>query len=193
MEAVKNGWDRSIDHDDIRVKLISAFDQLTHDEKRKDKDRTKRKLCYIVIALIQLGSGCRVSEAIQAFEYFLEHDKKECKVKIAKSEKVHKDGNMIAKPRYRLVQNIDSVNYRPLSRCLQTTFEGIEYPRQAMDNYLNREFQCNTHSLRYSRINYLLYKKKREPTLVAKHVGHVNTNMLTRYTQTIESDKLFED
>ena len=45
-------------------------------------------------------------------------------------------------------------------------------------DYLLRYFECNTHSLRYACINYLIYEKNLPLNTVAKLVGHVGLNQL---------------
>jgi hypothetical protein len=38
----------------------------------------------------------------------------------------------------------------------------------------------------------MLYVEKKEPSLIAKHVGHSSTAQIVRYTQRKESDKIFD-
>ena len=59
-------------------------------------------------------------------------------------------------------------------------------------DHLLKYYSCNTHSLRYAYINFMIYNQKNEPSLVAKHVGHSNLNQLIRNTQNKQADKLFD-
>ncbi len=64
--------------------------------------------------------------------------------------------------------------------------------KQRVLDFLLTNFKCNTHSLRYAFINYMLYEKKVEMTLVAKFVGHVDVSMLVRYSQNKNADNIFD-
>jgi len=77
-----------------------------------------------------------------------------------------------------------------LIREFLNTYTG-DLKRRTCD-YLLRGFDCNTHSLRYACINYLLYDQKKEMAIVAKFVGHTGIAQLVRYTQLKESDKIFD-
>jgi integrase len=121
-------------------------------------------------------------------------------VKISKSEstKVKKDGAKIkTKARYRkmifpqwiseedfifLRDHHDTKKLRKSQSMMKRTLD-----------YLRKYHNCNTHSLRYAMINYLLNEKKIGMYIVAKFVGHVNTNMLVRYTQNKNVDKLLNE
>ncbi len=78
------------------------------------------------------------------------------------------------------------------TELLKTYFENINNLEHCVLNYMLRNFQCNTHSLRYAYINYMLYDKKQQMAIVAKFVGHSNLNQLMRYTQNKEVDKMFD-
>ena len=59
-------------------------------------------------------------------------------------------------------------------------------------DYMLIYFNCNTHSLRYSFINYMLTDKQMPMATVAKVVGHVNVNQLVTYTQQKNVDAALE-
>ena len=59
-------------------------------------------------------------------------------------------------------------------------------------DYLLINFSCNTHSLRYAFINYMIYVKKRPINDVAKFVGHANVSQMVTYTQTKNSNQMFD-
>jgi hypothetical protein len=208
--TTQEGFDRGVKFSDIKKSLIDAYNQTLNEFNDIDpndryfasKRRKKtHRLLYILIAIIQLFNGSRISEACKAFRKMLEERDfdSRVKVKISKSEsiKYKKDGEQYTtKPRYRFI-------IFPIAWVSKDTFPdkhlycSVMYVREdaikkRVLDYLLKHHECNTHSLRYAYINHMLYVKKTEPTLVAKHVGHSNTAQLVRYTQRIESDKLFD-
>ena len=64
--------------------------------------------------------------------------------------------------------------------------------KKSICKYMNRKFNCNTHSLRYAFINYFLYIEKRPIPDVAKFVGHANINQLVTYTQRKNCEQIFD-
>jgi len=62
----------------------------------------------------------------------------------------------------------------------------------AICKYMIHNFKCNTHSLRYASINYMLFKQKKSMCVVAKFVGHKNINQLVTYTQQKKCDQIFD-
>lgn len=205
------GFDRGIDFKQIKDKLIYAYNVTIGEIRELDEsDRyyssKKRKLIhrliYILISLTQLCNGSRISEAVAAFIKFQETKKYESKatVKIAKSEsiKYKKDTKeqYTTKPRYRHIifpgkwigipiELHDDIDYY-LGNIDKSTLK-----KRVLD-YLLKHQGCNTHSLRYACINHLLYEQKKEPSIVAKFVGHSSMAQLVRYTQNKEVDKLFD-
>jgi integrase len=211
-EEIKNGWDKGLDFKIIKKKLINELERIYNQieqisEENANKYDTKKKnlikkLIYLTISLIQLRNGCRITEAVNAFKIFNEsgdHNKKVI-VKIGKSDatKVKKDGKRVKlKARYRKIEfpnewiDIDVFGYISKSSALNDVLKCSNIKRRIFD-YLTKNFNCNTHSLRYAFISYLLYEKKVEPIIVAKFVGHANTNQLHRYSQMKEVDKIFK-
>jgi integrase len=208
--SVEQGFDRGVDFKKMKKNLKRAYKEANKEYDNLDKgDRyyksKKRKIInriiYILVSMIQLMNGSRISEACDALKQFLENDDYISKIvtKIAKSEstKKNKKGETyITKARH---------------RNLKFPIEWIEIPDDLKDDlnehfgiitedklkkrvldYLLKHHNCNTHSLRYACINYLLYEKNLEPSIVAKFVGHSNMNQLVRYTQKKEVDKIFD-
>jgi integrase len=206
----QEGFDRGVNFKDIKEILIKAYEDTLDEFNNFDPDdryytsKKKKKthrLVYLLITLIQLYNGSRISEACKAFRQMIK-DKNfddKVKVKISKSEsiKYDKDGEeFITKARFRYM--IFPPNWILKEKIPQNhlycDMKFIEDNRmkKRILSYLLHHHNINTHSLRYALINHMLYEKKVEPTLVAKHVGHSNTAQLLRYTQRIEADKLFE-
>ena len=60
-------------------------------------------------------------------------------------------------------------------------------------DFLLLNFNCNTHSLRYAFINHMIYDLGKDSNIIAKFVGHVNSNQITRYTQQKNVEKMFNE
>jgi integrase len=213
MEKIANGFDRSVDFKEKKIELISTYEitcgrlnRLPLDDRYYESKKRKiiNRLLYLIIAMTQLINGSRISEACSAVRKFLEEGNLNSRmtVKIAKSESVKykKDTKeqYITKVRYRhmiyplkwvLTSLIDN-GITELKNYL-SQIEEDALKKRVLD-YLLKHHHCNTHSLRYAFINYMLYTEKKEPAIVAKHVGHSNLDQIVRYTQKKESDKLFD-
>lgn len=207
-EKVARGFDRGVDFKTMKTKLIKAYEdimaaynKINDDTSSGTKQKLTRKHIYTVIAMIQLRNGSRISEAVEAFERFIEPGQSRSEkilVKIAKSKSLkHKtDGSeFTTKTRFRKmiypVNWIDTAILRANAiRHYLKHYDG-DLKKRVLD-YLSMNYNCNTHSLRYAFINYMLYEQKKEMTVVAKFIGHTGVAQLVRYTQTKESDKIFD-
>ena len=202
------GFDRGVDFSEIKAKLITAYTDtikllnlLTDVDYNGAERKLVNRLIYILIAMIQLMNGSRISEACNAFYSFIENgdlDKK-IVVKLAKSEttKYKENGEQFkTKIRYRKIMFPKKWIDTPLKKLdrMQYYIDKIhpESLKKRVLDYLLKYHNCNTHSLRYAYINYMIYDQKNEPSLIAKHVGHSNLNQLIRYTQNKQADKLFD-
>lgn len=206
----QEGFDKGLTFKEIKDVLLRAYEDTLTEFNGLDpadryytskKEKKTHRLVYLLISLMQLYNGSRISEACDAFRQMIK-DKiftEKVRVKISKSEsiKYDKDGEeFITKARFRYM--IFPLNWIPIEKIpenhLYCDIKFIEDNRmkKRILSYLLHHHQTNTHSLRYALINHMLYEKKVEPTLVAKHVGHSNTAQLVRYTQRIEADKLFD-
>lgn len=222
---IAKGFDRDVDYNKIKRKFVKDFNTYYNKLQSEDIDQWKstrklliRKLVYLVIAMIQLRNGSRITEACEAIKLFLKKgiDDKVV-VKIAKSESIKyvhsgskrggsknfsgskKGGNrkkIITKPRYRKMMfpkwfNNEIIELFQSDDEAKETIQNARLKRRVLD-FLLRGYDCNTHSLRYAFINYMLYERKEDMNIVAKFVGHVNINMLVRYTQLKNTDKIFD-
>lgn len=205
---LETGFDRGINFPEMKGKLIREYETLVDTINLMDKnDRyyiTKRRklmhrLIYCLIAMIQLRNGSRIIEACTALPLFLNKgiDEKVV-VKIAKSKsiKYKKDTKekYETKARYRKMIFPDWITLE-FERDFIFYLGYIDKKRltRRVLDFLLKYFKCNTHSLRYSFINYMLYEKKKEITLIAKFIGHSNVNQLVRYTQNLQADKIFDE
>lgn len=208
--SIDQGFDRGVDFKEMKEKLIKIYgDTILELENLYDQDRyynsKRRKLIhriiYLIVCMIQLFNGSRISEACEATsQFFITGDPdKKIITKIAKSEsiKYKKTGEQYTtKARYRYL--IFPKKWIEFPTNLKDTVEtyiahiNTTVLKKRVLDYLLKHHKCNTHSLRYAYINYMLYTEKKEPSLVAKHVGHSSMAQLVRYTQKKESDKLFD-
>jgi hypothetical protein len=206
---VAKGFDRDIDYETMKEKLIKAYNK--HEEELHNLDMdTKgyvfkrgiivRKLMYVVIAMIQLRNGSRIIEAVKAFRKFLHEDNpldKRVTVKLAKSAttKYNDDGETyVTEARAREMMfphKWFELILRNDMRFFAESLKNAQLKKGTLD-YLLANHNTNTHSLRYAFINYMLYVKKWEMGLIAKFIGHSSVNQLVRYTQNKNANKVFE-
>jgi integrase len=201
---ISTGFDRGLDYEKIKKKLVKRTNKLWWMYK---DDPTKRvllnKLIYTIIACIQLRNGSRISEAVKAFEKFVDnnHTITRVFVKISKSDgiKQTKTGEKKrSRPRYREMMwpkhwfdtDLDfcDIAANPYTKEL---IESGKLKKRVLD-YLLNNFDCNTHSLRYAFINFCLYTLKRPMSDVAKFVGHADCRQMVTYSQKKNSDQIFE-
>ena len=206
---VAKGFDRDVDYEPMKEKLINEYNKLgaelvtlsTDDKNYVSKKRIiVHKMMYLTIACIQLRSGCRIIEAVQAFKQFIKNKdtEKRVTVKIAKSEstKYKKDTGekFRTKARYREISfpnNWIKLELYDDMKFFSDVIENKSFKKRVLD-YMLKYFNCNTHSLRYAFINYMIYVQKRPLNDVAKFVGHVDTTQLTRYTQIKNTNQIFD-
>ncbi|ACF16994.1 integrase [Sputnik virophage] len=205
---VAKGFDRGIDYLDIAAKLKKGLKKnykvLQDTESTANAKRfAGSRVIYIIIALLQLKNCSRISEAIVATKKFSvsKNLNERVVVKIAKSEKDLIDrktkDKIHTKPRYRdMVFPVDLVDTKIFKYIVKTKywtkFCEFDSPRKRVLDFLLGHYECNTHSLRYAGINYLLNVEKRDMNVVAKFVGHANVNQLVLYTQTKALDEIFD-
>ena len=208
---IDRGFDRGVDFKQKKDEFIKRYkstieyiDDLDMNERYYISKRRKliHRLIYLITAMIQLINGSRISEACEGFKKFLEIAKYDSKVivKIAKSEsiKIKKDTHEKFKTKARFRHLIFPSKWITIPENLKNNIDfyigNIECDalKKRVLDYLLKHHHCNTHSLRYAFINYMLYVENKPASLVAKHVGHSNMNQLVTYTQKKESDKLFD-
>jgi len=197
---VAGSFDRGVDYNDIKEKLINRLDELYKIHLDKPTDVCIKRIVYTVIAMIQLRCGSRISEAVKAFILFIKNgNDKRVSVKVSKTGaiKVKKDGTRfrtkvkaremmwptwINKKIYGIIKKNDIV---------KKMIEAGTLKKRTLD-YLLINFNCNTHSLRYAFINYMLYVEKRPMADIAKYIGHANVAQMVTYTQTKNSNQIFD-
>jgi hypothetical protein len=211
-ELIAKGFDRGMDFTTVKSKIIDFFNKNYEKMDMIDKDDEVtqsqiriliNKINYCIISLIQLRNGSRISEACVAFRLFMNNCEFEKKVivKIAKSDsiKYKKDTKekYKTKARYRKMMfpltwiNEQRINVIKDNQFTKKLLKCETLKKRTLD-FLLKYFDCNTHSLRYAFINYMLYEEKRPMNDVAKFVGHVDMSMLVRYTQIKNTEKIFD-
>lgn len=201
---IARGFDRGVDYEPMKQKLVECYNKLVDDieDFKKHENISKiiySRVIYILVAMIQLRNGSRISEACNAMKMFCHKKNFDDKVvvKIAKSESIkYKNGEMfVTKPRNRKIvfplQWLEKFDQDMIINTFNTFIPFKRLKKRVLD-YLLIHHKCNTHSLRYACINYLIYDMKRPLNDVAKFVGHVDLSMLTKYTQQKNCEKIFE-
>nr|AVL93357.1 putative integrase [Zamilon virus] len=204
---IKKGFDRNINFMKIKKKLLRALKvncAIVNDKEESDYNKriSTTRIIYIIIALLQLRNCSRISEAVAAIKKFSvkKNLNERVLVKIAKSEKriVDRKTKEVyeTKPRYReMIFPLAWVDKKLFKKIIKddqwAKFNNNKEPRKRVLDYLLNNFDCNTHSLRYAGINFMLNEKKVPMNIIAKFVGHVNTEQLVTYTQHQALDDVF--
>ena len=174
-EEVKNGFDKGIDFEETRKIFRLKIKELLKDLKGDYNVHKVKALSNIVIALISLVNGSRISESIEAVFKFVDN-KNLTKVLVPIAKR--KDGEM------RIILLPKEIN-REILEYIQKFISGAEAHKlqSKVRTYLTDNYGFNTHSLRYAAINYLITEQKQPLNVVSKLVGHKSMNMLINYTQ----------
>lgn len=162
----KEGWDRGMDFNETYRKM---FDELI-------KTNYKKKKLYLLILLIQLRNGSRISEAIRAIKEFKATDSNNVKILVSKKrdKKVYRD----------MVLPLELNKYiNELGSLIDEETKNEDKLKRKITAYCLRVFGFNTHSLRYSFITYLSRDKKIEPQLISKITKHSDLRFIVKYTQ----------
>jgi integrase len=171
-EKQPGSWDYNVDYE-------KAYRELAKLLRVENKGFTK---CYTAIALIALRNGSRIGEAIEAFKEFLNTSK----VKVYVSVEKHK------KEDYRLMIIPKELVEEDLSMCTPLIGKDKDIIRANVNRYLHRRLGINAHSLRYTFITYML-RKGVSPSIIAAITGHKNLNMILKYTERKEAEKVLEE
>lgn len=167
-------WDRGLDYEVTKQKLIRELNKLRDKKPLYDKDKVK--YAYLLTGLIQLRNGCRVGEAVEGLIKFIRTRDKEVYVKVEK----RKDNA------YRILVLPEEITTEDLKVVKDVIKTWEKKPRRRVANnvaswYL-KNLDINTHSLRYAYISYL-GKKQYPAQLIAAITGHKKLDMILEYTQ----------
>jgi len=161
-------WDKGLDYETTYSRLLRKINSV----------RSSKTRCHLIIALIQLRNGSRISEAIRGFKEWVKSNKNEIYVMVSKKKRVEERLMVIPSEveRYRL-------------ECIDLLDLNDNVLRERVRAILYYYFKINTHSLRYAFITYLL-RSGVNPALVSKLIRHSRLDTLLHYVQAKESDNI---
>jgi len=160
-------WDKGVDYETIYTRLLRKIDTV--------KDNTK---CYLIICLIQLRNGSRISEAIRGFKEWVKNNKTELYIPVSKKKKIE--------TRLMVIPS-EVLNYRLY--CVDLLDINDKVLRERVRATLYYYFKINTHSLRYAFITYLL-RSNVNPAIVSKLLKHSKLDTLLHYVQVKEAESV---
>jgi len=164
-------WDEGIPYQEIKKRIIRELEKI----KTKENIRAIIKTTYLVIYSIQLRNGCRISEAIEGFNRFLQGEgKKEGNKRIVKVRVRKKK-----KPEEREIIYPEFISYKLIEKLKKYR---VVVDKQKAIVYCKRYLGVNTHTLRYARITYLA-EKGVNPSIIAKITKHSKLDFIITYTQ----------
>lgn len=179
-DNINGTFDKGVNYSDAHKKFTDEINNIY--SKDYINQHELKRLAYLVISLIQLQNGSRISETIEATRQFMaDLEIKIAVITIAK----RKDGfrRKILLPELITADILERI--KP-----EIKNDSIEELSKKIRMFLTRHYGWNTHSLRYALINYLAIEKKTPINLVSKLVGHKNMNQLLTYTQNKHVDEL---
>jgi integrase len=159
-------WDKGADYETIYTRILRKIDTV--------KENTTK--CYLIICLIQLRNGSRISESIRAFKEWIKTNKTEIYVKVSK--KKHLEERLMIIPH-------EIINYRLY--CVDLLDINDIVLRERVRATLYYYFKINTHSLRYAFITYLL-RNNVNPAIVSKLIRHSKLETLMHYVQVKQAE-----
>ena len=174
-------WDKGVDY-------VSAYQRILYHLGR-DYERAQRSYrpgrkrvpgcCYAAILLIQLKNAARISEAVRAFREYLVTRRAEVQVLVSKKRKKE----------YRLMVIPQELLELDFSMCMGLLDRPEDSIIDVAKHYARKKLKLNTHSLRYSRITYLL-RRGVDSAVIAKITHHSNVNFIRTYTQQKLADEI---
>lgn len=164
-------WDKGLDYELAYSRLLRKIDAV--------KDNNTK--CYLIIALIQLRNGSRVSEAIRGFKEWIKTNKTEIYVRVSKKKR--------EETRLMIIPS-EITHYRLY--CVDLVDVEDIVLRERVRATLRYYFKWNTHSLRYSFITHLL-KIGVNPAIVSKAIRHSRLDTLLSYVQVKESERILKN
>ena len=170
-------WDKGID-------FRETYDRLVADLKKyrgMNGIRAKTRLVYIIILIIALRNGSRISEAIEAAIKWSRTKDREVEVRVRKKKK-HETRLMIIPSE---ISDKDRV-------WIQWKLNEKGLDRTAISHYARNNYGFNPHSVRYSFITYLSTKGVSE-TLIAKITKHSKLDFILKYTQQKKAEDILKE
>jgi integrase len=153
-------WDKGVDYMTTYEMLLRYIKRTKHPGK-----------CYLIVGLIQLRNGSRVSEAVRAFKRWIYTGNQELHVDVSK--KKHPEARLMIIPK-------EVEEYR--RECLDIANVEDEVLVSRVKWALRYYLKINTHSLRYAYITFLL-REGVNPAIVSKLIHHSRLDTIMKYVQ----------
>ena len=175
------GWDKGLDYEATYQRIVHHMRKAYARAKATALPGRKRvpAFCYDAILLVQLKNAARISEAVRAFREYLTMRKSELEVQVSKKRKKE----------FRLMVIPPEVLELDCSLCLDLLDRSEALVTDVAKHYAKKKYGFNTHSLRYSRITYLL-RRGVDSAVIAKITHHSNVNFIRTYTQQKLADEI---
>lgn len=166
-------WDKGVKFDDAYKKITSHIKYLKTELKyARYRTRLLKFLSYDYVLLITLTNGCRISEAIDAFNIFLKTGKRETdKIRVRKKK------NLDSEDAYRLI-----VIPKSIPDYDRKLIKDLKIERTAISHYTIKTYKFNPHTLRYAFITEL-GRQGLNPAIIAKITKHSKLSLILGYTQ----------
>jgi integrase len=164
-------WDKGLDYEATYTRLLNAL--------RRYEGRKLQ--CYVLIALIELRNGSRISEAIRAFKEWVRTGKTELYILVSKKRK----------PVERLMVIPPEIQEYRL-KCVDLVDVDDNVLSERVRVSLHDHFKINPHSLRYAYITYLL-RQGVNPAIVSKLIKHSRLDTLLSYVQEKIGEKVLRE
>ena len=166
MARRKGSWDMGVPYEQIRERLMSLIESVRFKASLGDK-RAQKRLANLYILLIQLENAARVSEAFDAYVFFLATGQREVMVRVRK--RGDEEHRLVVIP-----PEIPDDAPEPTSVA-------------AVKVFAREVLGINTHTLRYARITHLA-KLKVPAQIIGRITEHKTLDMILRYTQKVEAE-----
>ncbi|WP_288104507.1 tyrosine-type recombinase/integrase [Thermofilum sp.] len=178
-------WDKGVDYETMYLRIARHMKSPAAQRRPPGLGKKKRRFplaCYDAILLIQLKNASRVSEAVRAFREYLVTKRTELEVQVSKKRRKELRKMVIPQEVVEMDCNI----------CLDLLDVSEQRIIDNVKHYSRKQYDVNTHSLRYSRITHLL-KLGVDSAVIAKITRHSNVNFIRTYTQEKLADEILRN
>jgi len=172
------GWDKGVKFDKA-YKLITSHIKYLKTELKyaRYRKRLLKFLGYDYILLITLTNGCRISEALEAFNIFLRSGKRELEIRVRKKKK----------EAYRLI-----IIPKSIPDYDRKLIKDLNFERTAVSHYAAKTYGLNPHTLRYAFITEL-GRQHVNPAIIAAITQHSKLDMILKYTRKKTAEEILRE
>jgi len=163
-EEEPGSWDQGLEYNQV----VKELERLMREARRKEQ---KKRYSNLAVCRIQVANGSRVSEAVDAWNQFLETGMRELWVRVRKRWRKDKETGQVAQK--------DERRQMLIPPCVDQW--GVPRRKIQVCKFLC-ECGLRTHALRYAFIGHELDKGV-SPVVVAKITHHKDLNMILHYAQ----------